>query len=164
MNLDDVGALFHLATNNTHHFIFVAHDFGITSNTRIGDQFSGSAADCGHQCEAAGAHGWAFDDASIDRIAECRPNVENAINIEHRSNACLQHFSYVEGGKHCRCGWITVHEEFVVGARLAKRDVNMRINEPWHYCEARSINCLCIGTIGSVDCEIFADCNNAITF
>ena len=48
VNLDDVGAFFNLATNNTHHFFFVANDFGVTSSARIGNQFSGSATDCSH--------------------------------------------------------------------------------------------------------------------
>jgi hypothetical protein len=57
-----------------------------------------------------------------------------------------------------------MHEEFVVGAWLAKRYMHMGVNEAWHHRKTRSVNCFCIGTIGSVDCEIFADCNDAITF
>jgi hypothetical protein len=57
-----------------------------------------------------------------------------------------------------------MHEEFVVGAWLAKRYMHMGVNEAWHHRKTSGIDGFCIGTIGGVDDEIFTDRNDAIAF
>ena len=56
MNFDDVGAIFNLAAHNTHHFIAVVNNFGVTSSAVIGNHATRSATHCGHERKSARLH------------------------------------------------------------------------------------------------------------
>ena len=83
VNLDDVCAFFDLAAHSQNHFFFITNNFCIASCSRVGNEFPSSATHSSHQCVTSRAHCWSFDNAGIDGVAKCWPNIENAIDIEH---------------------------------------------------------------------------------
>jgi hypothetical protein len=140
MDLDDVATVLDLAAHDSHHFVLVTHDFGITGGAVIGDQPPGGSTDGGHQCERAGAHVRALNDSCVDAVAQCGSDVEQTIDVEHRRDAGLQHLLQVVRGEH-RCGCrLAMIEEFVVRRGLAEGDVHVRIDEARHHREARAVD------------------------
>ena len=130
VDLDPVGAVLDLLAGHPHHLVPVADDLGVARSTGVGDEAPGGSPRGGQQRVQAGRHAGAFDQARLDRVAQGRTDVVDAVRVEEARHAGEQQLLHVEGGEQRGGRLRPVEEQLVVARGLTERDVAVGVDEP----------------------------------